>query len=258
MTKNLSAAKLRKLYARPANYRALLTFENAKTIKGEALGYLTGILYLAPSNEAGRGDICIYATKGCKAGCLFKAGRASFTPSIITARIDKTHFLFNDRALFLACLRYDISRAIIRARRLRLKLAIRVNGTSDLAWLALAMAAEFPAVQFYDYTKLPKAWQRTRANYHLTFSHSESNGDECTRALTHGLNVAVVFDVKRGQPLPDSFLGARVIDGDLHDLRFLDSYQGAIIGLRAKGPAKKDCTGFVVRASQLVTIQLAA
>jgi hypothetical protein len=66
--------------------------------------------------------------------------------------------------------------------------------------------------------------------------------------------VAVVFDVKRGKPLPAAFMGASVIDGDMHDLRFLDGYQGAVIGLRAKGPAKKDCSGFVVRSPLLVKI----
>ena len=232
---------------KPANYRAVLEFANAKTIKGEKLGFLTGICYLAPANEAGRGNLCQFATEGCKSGCLFKSGLASVYPSIVAARIRKTHRLFDDRAHFLACLRYDVAQLVRKARKLRVRPCVRVNGTSDLAWMALQMASEFPRVQFYDYTKLPKAWTRTRANYHLTFSHSENNSDECRAALSHGLNVAVVFDVKKGAPLPDTFMGASVIDGDAHDLRFLDGYQGAIVGLRAKGPAKHDCSGFVVK-----------
>jgi hypothetical protein len=203
-------------------------------------------------------DVCGYSTPGCETGCLFRSGRAQTFPTIISARINKTIRLFENRELFLACLRYDIFLAKRRARRKRLKLAIRVNGTSDLAWMSLQMASEYPNVQFYDYTKLPKAHLRVRPNYHLTFSHSESNLDECLSALSHGLNVAVVFDVKRGKPLPATFLGAPVIDGDVHDLRFLDGYQGAVIGLRAKGPAKKDCSGFVVKTQPLVQIQLAA
>lgn len=233
--------------SKPANYRAVLQFDNAKTSKGESLGYLTGICYLAPADEAGRGNVCQFATDGCKAGCLFRAGLASVYPHIVTARIRKTEWLFDDREHFLACMRYDIAQLVRKAKRSRMKACVRVNGTSDLAWMALQMSAEFPKVQFYDYTKLPHAWTRTRANYHLTFSHSENNADECSRALAHGLNVAVVFDVKRGQPLPEAYLGAPVIDGDKHDLRFLDGYQGAVIGLRAKGPAKSDCTGFVVK-----------
>jgi hypothetical protein len=148
--------------------------------------------------------------------------------------------------------------AIRKAKKLKLKLAIRLNGTSDLPWLGKLFSTEFPEVQFYDYSKLPKVWQRVRPNYHLTFSHSELNHDECERALGHGVNVAVVFDTARGEALPETWMGRPVVDGDEHDLRFLDGYQSAIIGLRAKGPAKKDCTGFVVRVDQLVQIQLAA
>lgn len=241
---------------KPANYRPLLTVENAKTIKGEKLGYLTGILYLAPANEAGRANICAGASEGCKKVCLYTAGRGRFA-EIKNARISKTHFYFDNRDAFLASLRHDIRALIARAVRLGLKPAVRVNGTSDLPWLALQMASEFPQVTFYDYTKLDRAWDRTRANYHLTFSHSETNGDQCQRALAHGVNVAVVFDTKKGQLLPETHFGARVIDGDEHDLRFLDAYQGVVIGLRAKGDAKKDCSGFVV-SSQLVQISLAA
>lgn len=244
--------------SKPFGYRPVLTFANAKTSKGEKLGYLTGICYLAPGNESGVMEVCQFRTAGCSTGCLFKAGRAQFTPSIIAARIAKTVRLHEDRELFLACLRYDIASAVRKARRMRLQLAIRVNGTSDLAWMGIQMATEFPRVQFYDYTKLPSAWLRVRSNYHLTFSHSESNLAECERALSHGLNVAVVFDVQRGKELPTTFLGRPVVDGDLHDLRFLNGYQGAIIGLRAKGPAKRDCTGFVVKTQTLVQIQPAA
>jgi len=194
------------------------------------------------------------ATQGCTQGCLYKAGRASFTPSIIVARVAKTNRLFDDREQFLACLRYDINKLIRDAKKMGLTPAVRINGTSDLAWLGMQMAREFPTVTFYDYTKLPKAWQRTRANYHLTFSHSESNDKSCVDTLAHGLNVAVVFDTKKNQALPSTFMGVHVIDGDQHDLRFLDGYQGAVIGLRAKGPAKLDCTGFVVKTSTLVQI----
>ena len=242
---------------RPAGYRRVLTTANAKTSKGEKLGFLTGILYLAPSTEAGRANLCAAASEGCKQGCLFTAGRGRMK-NVKAARIAKTHFFFDQRETFLACLRYDVRALIARASRQDLVPVVRVNGTSDLPWLALLMAAEFPDVVFYDYTKLPRAWERVRTNYHLTFSHSETNEVECLKALENGLNVAVVFDVKRGKPLPESFLGRAVVDGDLHDLRFLDGYQGAVIGLRAKGPAKKDCSGFVVKSPALVQIALAA
>ena len=224
----------------------LLTVENAKTIKGESLGYLTGILYLAPANESGVMDTCPMSTEGCRTSCLFTAGRAAFIPMIITARIRKTVWLHNDREGFINQLRADITALIRRAKRLHLTPAVRINGTSDLPQIALLLAGEFPTVQFYDYTKIPRPWQRTRDNYHITFSLSESNFQDAIDALQHGLNVAVVFNTKKNEALPDTWRGFYVIDGDSHDLRFLDAHRlGLIVGLKAKGRAKKDSHGFV-------------
>ena len=237
--------------------RNILTTENAKTSKGEKLGILTAILYLAPSNESSVLNVCTSASPGCIKVCLFSAGRGGFVP-VRNARIAKTLMLVNDREYFLACLEYSIKLAIRKAKRMGLKLAVRVNGTSDLAWMALQMASIFPDVQFYDYTKHAHAWTRTRSNYHLTFSASEINASEQHEALAHGLNVAMVFSTKKKQPLPETHNGVPVIDGDLHDIRFLDGYSGSIIGLRAKGKARKDCSGFVVAphhaSSKLFTV----
>jgi hypothetical protein len=127
-----------------------------------------------------------------------------------------------------------------------MKPAVRINGTSDIPKLALWMSTEFPEVQFYDYTKCPKPWLRTRANYHVTFSHDGPNNlQACMDALQNGVNVAVVFAVRRGQPLPTTWNGYPVIDGDLHDLRFIDA-QRVVVGLRAKGPAIGINSPFVV------------
>jgi hypothetical protein len=226
---------------------------DAKTIKGKKYGYLTGILYLAPSDISGI-NVCAMATPGCKTGCLFTAGRASMYPKINKARIRKTRELFADRQLFLDRLRKDIGAVIRKAKRERLTPCIRINGTSDLPWIPLLLSQEFPNVQFYDYTKLPKPYTRIRPNYHLTFSHSETNLFDCLDSLWNGVNVAVVFDTKKGRPLPDSWHGFSVVDGDLSDLRFTDR-QGVVIGLRAKGKARKDCSGFV-ESSKLVSISL--
>ena len=108
------------------------------------------------------------------------------------------------------------------------------------------MMSKFSDVQFYDYTKYPIN-KRTRipANYDLTFSRSEKNHEQVIPNLEAGRRVAVVFDVKRNDPLPATYLDYPVIDGDLHDMRFLDS-KGVIIGLHGKGLASKDETGFVV------------
>lgn len=234
---------------KPPNYMRLLESQNAKTPKGESLGYLTGILYLAPANEAGRGNICAKSTADCRRACLYTAGRGRFQ-KIKDARIRKTHFLFDNRIAFIASLRYDIERIQRKAKREGLTPAIRVNGTSDLSWLATQMAKEFPDVEHYNYTKLPKPWQRELDNYSLTFSYSGNNLNDCMDALDHGVNVAVVFKVKKDKPLPTSWNGYPVIDGDVHDLRFLDP-KGCVVGLRAKGEAKKHETSkFVVQPNQ--------
>jgi hypothetical protein len=104
---------------------------------------------------------------------------------------------------------------------------------------------KFPTVQFYDYTKNIKwAYKKLPPNYHLTFSYSGKIGyknliDKVIQETSH--NVAVVFKDK----LPTEFMGRRVIDGDVNDFRF-DDDERVIVGLKAKGRAKKDDTGFVV------------
>ena len=228
----------------------LLSVSNdAKTVKGEKKGYLTGILYLLPADSSGITNVCANATEGCKASCLNTAGRGAFS-SVQAGRMRKTKWLVEDRGGFLSQLTRDVASLVEKAKRDGFKPCVRLNGTSDLPTVARDISSLFPSVQFYDYTKHPKAWLRTRPNYHLTFSYSETNAVECLEALEHGINVAMVFDTKRGQPLPKTWCNYKVIDGDLNDLRFKDP-KGVIVGLRAKGRAKKDCTGFVVRLANL-------
>lgn len=230
----------------------LFTIGNPKTAKGEARGYLTAVLHLAPHEAAGVGNMCPKATPGCIATCLNTAGRGGIfkagatTNAVQEARKRRTRQYMADRMAFEDALALDIERLRAKARRMRLTLAIRVNGTSDQPALAMRLAGRFEDIQFYDYTKIPEPWKRQRPNYHLTFSMSENNRGEVCDALSHGINIAVVFSTRRGQPLPKEYAGHRVIDGDAHDLRFLDE-RGVIVGLRAKGRARRDTTGFVVQ-----------
>jgi hypothetical protein len=225
--------------------RQLLTFENAKTTKGEALNYRTGILYLAPAFESGRMNTCPKSTAGCREACLYSAGRAAIFPAVKKARIGRTHELVDHPAEFRAQLRKEINGLMRYCDKRGLLPAVRINGTSDLPKLALEIASEFPDVQFYDYTKIPRPWMRTLPNYHLTFSYSGENWIDAMAALKKGINVSVVFQVLRGKPLPATWNGYRVIDGDTHDVRVIDP-SGVIVGLRAKGAAKKSISEFVV------------
>jgi hypothetical protein len=219
----------------------ILGFENAKTSKGAAFGYLTGIVYLAPYNLSGV-NLCPKASKGCAAACLYTAGRGAFK-SIQAARMAKTRWFLNDRASFVAQLKLEIKAAKKRANKLGLKLAIRLNGTSDIVWEKITdIIQSFPDVQFYDYTKIAKRFLFERpANYDLTFSLSEDNETDARFVLSRGGRVAVVF---RDKSFPDMFLGYPVVSGDNHDLRFLDA-RGVIVALYAKGKARKDTSGFV-------------
>lgn len=236
--------------------RSLLTIDsNPKTVKGNKRGYQTAILHLAPVTLAGGHTVCPYATKGCAAACLNTAGRGGIPGSIgariQAARIRKTQFFHSDRAVFMATLAGEVARAIRRANRRGLTPVFRLNGTSDILWERIpvtyngrtftSIMAAFPDVRFYDYTKIPARFRVSRlpANYDLTFSLAESNEANAREALTLGLNVAVVFRNR-----PARFWDVDVIDGDETDLRFLDP-RVSIVGLKAKGRAKRDTSGFV-------------
>jgi hypothetical protein len=226
-----------------AKYTLLSVESDAKTTKGIAFGYLTGILYLAPATEAdGIHNLCPMASDECRKACLYGAGMAGVFPTIKEARVAKTLQYLSSPEEFKGLLAADIRKLVKFAKAGGLIPAVRINGTSDLPQLALELAAIFPEVQFYDYTKIPRPWQRTRSNYHLTFSFSGTNLEKCLEALQNGINVTVVF---RGQ-LPETWNGHQVIDGDVSDLRFLDP-TGVIVGLKAKGDARRMSTGGFVQ-----------
>lgn len=260
----------------------LLTVGNPKTAKSEGEGWLTAILHLAPASLSGR-NVCPHATAGCRVACLNTAGRGGIALDgdglnpIQVARIRRTRWLQRDRSAFMAAVSSNIEAHIRRAARHGLSPAVRLNGTSDLPWERLGaypvirggvsypnVYRAFPEVRFYDYTKWPRHLRGERkggdlpANYALTFSLADGNSENAIRALRDGLNVAVVFSTRKGAALPDwwqlaagdgrggvgDFIIANVVDGDRTDLRFLDP-TGVVVGLRAKGRAINDRSGFV-------------
>ena len=233
-----------------ANTQPVFTYENAKTVKGELLGYVTAIRYLAPADESGRWNVCPKAGH-CAAVCLYTAGRGIFATTQ-AARIRKTVWRMTDKAGHLAAASAEILQADKRARLTGMRLAVRVNGTSDLPGDAIELAKRHPSVQFYDYTKIAATLKRDLpSNYHLTLSYDAATvpWNVCKPALARGVNVAVAFNTKRSEDLPSHWRGVPVIDGDLHDLRFIDAQRGVIVGLRAKGAARTSAgRKFVVNA----------
>lgn len=201
--------------------------------------YENFIMYLSPYNTSGV-NICPNASAGCAAACLNTAGRGKFAMTQ-KARLNRTLHYLSDRVGFLQRLRAEI----LYHATLHKNIAIRLNGTSDLNFnpFIREMHKLVPHVVFYDYTK--NITQAVKAlaisNYHVTFSRSETNEVDCLKALSAGINVAVVFRDK----LPKTWNGFDVFDGDITDARFLDA-SGVVIGLSAKGKGKKDKTGFVV------------
>jgi len=237
----------------------LLSTGNPKVLKGIKQGYNTYILHLAPADLSGR-EVCPKRTVGCSNACLNTAGRGGMfkkgetTNMIQQARIRKTKMFFDDRNAFMSLLVKDILLALKQSERLGLIPVFRLNGTSDLSWEKYSVKVDgivfvnifeaFPFVQFYDYTKVLGRKVSGIPNYHLTFSAADGNDNDVESAMYNGMNIAVVFGVKKTEALPVSYRGVQVFNGDDSDLRFLDP-KGVIVGLYAKGKAKKDTTGFV-------------
>lgn len=235
---------------------SLLTTNNAKTIKGEKLGFTTYILYLSPHKQNSKGiNLCPKASAGCVKSCLFNSGRGGFDTTK-NARVNKTEFFLAERELFLDTLYIEIATAEVKHKLTNTEFVVRLNGTSDIAWEKFKLKRtgknifeSFPEVKFYDYTKNEKRFEKEiPSNYTLVFSRSEENEETAMKLIEKGVNVAVVFD-----KLPQQYNGFEVIDGDEHDLRFRDKL-GVIVGLKYKFLRNKNAdnknaleSGFIVK-----------
>lgn len=218
---------------------------NAKTSKNEMETY---ILYLAPADTIRIVNLCPYASDGCKEGCLYTAGRGAFS-NVQQARINKTKYWASDREGFYMKLTRELIDIQKRAVKIKNKIAVRLNGTSDIDHLDLLK--RYSGIDwltsnwlvFYDYTKNPSMIKRYNGTkYNLTFSRSETNHDTAMNLLKMGGNVAMVF----ANEVPVEYNGFKVINGDETDLRINDE-KNVIVGLKAKGKAKKDVSGFVIK-----------
>ena len=226
---------------------------NPKTNKSAKVGDLVAIMNLWPFEDADGRNVCPWATPGCIAGCLNKAGNPIYMPAKERSRRAKTALWWADRKLFLELLRRELTSHVKRADRLGMLACARLNGTSDIPFehTGIMQGFDFGAIRFYDYTK---SFDRAmKQPYHLTLSRTEENDDECLLALKEGVNVAVVAAgygcSAHPKPIPafTEYYGKpiKIVDGDVHDSTWRHQ-PGQIILLRAKGLAKDDDTGFVV------------
>lgn len=213
---------------------------NAKTAKGDGKEALTAIMYMAPNIISGY-DVCPNASPGCIESCLFTAGRGAMT-SVMEARTRKTKLYFEDNKEFLRRLHQDLEMFSKYCIEHSVQGFVRLNGTSDIKWEDHSIFEKYLSLNFYDYTKIPNRDVSKHKNYKLTYSRSEITTDaEVHQAINNNLNVAVVFN-----KVPAVWKGHKVILGDLTDMRW-DDPQGVIVGLKNKGKAKKDTSGFVVQ-----------
>jgi len=235
-------------YKKPAK----LTFKtgNPKTDKNLKLDsklskYWILRLNLAPHTLSGY-NTCPSASNGCATACLHTAGNPVFQKQKDSGRINRTRYYMQDRTEFIERLKKEISNHIKYCKKHDFKPVMRLNTTSDISWENHGIFEQFPDMMFYDYTKVKKRALKYvsggyPSNYHLTFSMNECNQSDAMEILDLGGNVAMVFR----KELPATYQGYTVIDGDTSDLRFLDA-KNCIVGLIAKGKAKKDTSGFVV------------
>lgn len=242
---NLTNKELQKLWTdtigKPYRTRYLLS-ESVKIIKGQKYGYLTGVLYMTNALKIGGVNTCSHAiVADCIKWCLVKSGQMAGLTAI-EARIDRLQLLVKNPALFFEILRREIRRLIARAKKHGLKSAVRLNGTTDLDWTRIQFSGKSifehfrkSPVRFYDYTKNPGLAENYRkSGISITFSfYKKASTEKLKELLRSGVNVAIAY--RRGLPKNQSIGGEsfRVIDGDLHDLRFKDR-KGVIVGLRYK------------------------
>ncbi|MDB2578763.1 hypothetical protein N9Y00_06960 [Tateyamaria sp.] len=231
--------------------KSLLGSDNVKLQKASKKNWRGLGLSLAPADVSGF-EVCASRSPECTKHCIFTSGRGAphFTRKdgsnpIWMGRIFRTLWWFRARDEFKAQLHKEISR--------NQDAAIRLNVYSDIMWERQfpEIATDFPNTQFYDYTKHFNRMFRDRPdNYHLTFSLHENNQSQAKKVLQAGMNVAAITDEIGG-----SLFGFPVIDGDDHDLRFLDPTP-CVVGLRAKGSLKTDLNKEMVYETTRETMEL--
>ena len=228
----------------------------------EGQEYLANAFYGAPS-WASLFNTCARATYGCGTNCLNESGHGqrhmihNGGHSVHVARMVRTLIWFKYRDQFKAKAQREIRALKRKADCMGVPLAIRPNGTTDLRFEKLwpELFADNPDVTFWDYTKDISRNVGHIPNYSLCYSvHENTTDSDLEQAFTNGMNCVVVGRLKRTDAKPESYMGRPVVDGDKHDLRFLDPI-GCFVMLFAKGNAYGDSTGFVRDVKELELVQ---
>ena len=231
---------------------------STKVDKGDTYGFMSSVCYMSPANEATLDDgrtLCPHSTAACRAACLgHNTGRMIMTP-VMRARLWKTALYLGARKVWRRLAHLEIEALERKARRASQRdgrtwtPAVRIDGSTDTGE-GQRLAQHHPGVQFWDYTKnlrrALRVGEHGQENYTLVYSHGEGI-EQSRQVLDHGGAVAVVFDIKPGEPMPATWLGFPVVNGDLFDNRHADRdifgllpRQGYVVGLSFKAARDRD------------------
>jgi hypothetical protein len=230
------------------------------------LGSHQWIQYMQPANasQIPGCNTCGSNTKGCTAACLGKSGQLGLASGEI-AKEARTAMAWHEPAKYLGLLHNQIGqRERVAAREGRAPI-IRLNGTSDIGWHRLPSApiilGSRPGTLFSEYTKfntgdvVDHEDSNDYDNYSWIHSITENTTVGRIKQIVNTQterghrNVAVPFDMKKGDPVPNVVTlgdnsGASidlpvvkvkgVSVGDAHDMRVRDPQEGGVVALRAK------------------------
>lgn len=211
----------------------------AKTIAKAGGAVRVASLSMMPTRELCPGS----KAAGCFDDCLKSAGRGRMS-NVAAGRQARTNYWNADQAGFLDQLRAELRAFVKTCKRQGVKPVARLNTISDIPFEKHGIPQEFPEILFYDYTKRADRLGKTPENYRLMFSYSgrEQYARQVAVAEKTEAPIAVVFS----GPMPEYFNGRPVINGDESDLVNVNAGR-VIIGLAAKGKARSNDNGFVVK-----------
>ena len=179
-------------------------------------------------------DLCVFRwIAACALECLRYSGRGRFN-AVMAARQAKSDWFHADPEAFLKQLIHEITLFEKLCNKSGVECWVRLNVFSDVRWelAAYAIPQMFPNINFYDYTKhAHRLKKKLPDNYSLMFSYSKA--PEYQKYVEIALQTDVPISVVFYGPMPDTFLGREVVNGDVSDIINL-SQKGKIIGLTYK------------------------
>ena len=219
-----------------------LTGTSKKVKLGEGLGYSTVVMYGSMASQSGI-NLCKNSTPECRKGCLgLSSGHLSFHQQTMALKMWCFYFY---PELSKAKLLQELRNHKEDSDRKGYNALARLNGSTDIDFTRLFDGQDTSKLpKQYDYTKdYERACRQIFSDYHLTYSISEDpeSWDKAIALVKNGGTAAFVTERNKEKAKAFSakiakWTGLKVVDGDRHDLRFLD--RGSLVCLTAKGDLK--------------------